>query len=92
MQFVDVVLSPCKWVVERESVNVLLYKALNLRGREFGILLAKFIKDKSSESWIFEMRTFKIRRPYFGKFLKGFNVEFLIKNLSEIATNCGETK
>lgn len=73
-------------------MNVLLYKALNLKGMQFLVLLAKFIKEKSSESWIFEMKTFEIRRPYFGKFLNGFNVEFLIKTLSKIATNCGDTK
>lgn len=50
------------------------------------------IKEKSSESQIFEMKPFKIRRLYFGKFLNGFSVEFLIKTLSEIATNCWETK
>lgn len=77
MQFVDVVLPPCKWVLERESVNVLQCKALNLRGMEFGILLAKFIKEESSEHWIFEIRPFKIRRRYFGEFLNGFSIEFL---------------
>lgn len=92
MQFIDVVLSPRKWVVGRESVNVLLYKALNLRGIQFWILLAKFIKEKSSKSWIFEIWASKISRSYFGNFLNGFDVEFLIKTLSKVATNCEETK
>lgn len=60
MQFIDVALSPHKWVVEGESVNVLLYKALNLRGMHFWNLLAKFIMKISSKSWFFEIRTFKI--------------------------------